>query len=109
MVIRTELQTVVGIDHRARSHWFWCPACDQAHAIHTRLPETRSDYPGPLWDWDGNGTAPTFGPSIAADLGNGKRCHSYIKAGQWEFLSDSSHALAGKTVPMVSVPDWLAR
>lgn len=35
------------------------------------------------------------------------RCHSYIRAGRWEFLDDCAHSLAGKTVDMVSLPDWL--
>jgi hypothetical protein len=34
-------------------------------------------------------------------------CHSFLKAGRWEFLGDSAHALAGQTVPMVPLPDWL--
>jgi hypothetical protein len=36
-------------------------------------------------------------------------CHSYVPAGRWEFLADSAHALAGQTVDMVPVPDWLVR
>ena len=24
----------------------------------------------------------------------------------WEFLGDSAHALAAKTVPMIPLPDW---
>ena len=34
-------------------------------------------------------------------------CHSFIRNGQWQFLSDSAHRLAGQTVPMVPLPDWL--
>lgn len=34
-------------------------------------------------------------------------CHSFLKRGKWEFLSDSAHSLAGKTVDMVPLPDWL--
>lgn len=36
-------------------------------------------------------------------------CHSFIVNGQWQFLGDCAHALAGQTVPMVPVPDWLIR
>lgn len=36
-------------------------------------------------------------------------CHSYVKAGRWEFLGDCTHDLAGQTVPMVPLPDWLVR
>lgn len=35
-------------------------------------------------------------------------CHSFLRAGQWEFLGDSGHRLAGQTVPMVPLPDYLA-
>lgn len=31
-------------------------------------------------------------------------CHSFLRNGQWEFLNDSAHHLAGKTVPMVPLP-----
>lgn len=31
-------------------------------------------------------------------------CHSFLRAGRWEFLSDSAHHLAGQTVDMVSLP-----
>jgi hypothetical protein len=34
-------------------------------------------------------------------------CHSFLKDGQWQFLSDSAHALAGQTVPMVPLPNYL--
>lgn len=34
-------------------------------------------------------------------------CHSFLKKGQWQFLNDSAHSLAGQTVPMVPLPDWL--
>lgn len=34
-------------------------------------------------------------------------CHSFIRSGQWQFLADCAHKLAGQTVPMVPVPDWL--
>jgi hypothetical protein len=34
-------------------------------------------------------------------------CHSFLRAGVWEFLSDSAHSLAGQNVPMVPLPDFL--
>lgn len=36
-------------------------------------------------------------------------CHSFIREGQWQFLGDCEHKLAGQTVPMVPVPDWMVR
>lgn len=36
-------------------------------------------------------------------------CHSFLRAGVWDFLGDSAHDLAGQKVPMVPLPDWLWR
>lgn len=37
-------------------------------------------------------------------------CHSFLRAGRWEFLGDSAHHLAGQTVDMVPLPDgWAGR
>lgn len=81
--------------------WLWCPACEDLHPIHF----------GPNgWGWDGNADAPTFTGSILAKGardGSDWLCHSFIRAGQWEFLSDCTHALAGQTAPMAPFPDWL--
>jgi hypothetical protein len=80
-----------------RGSGFWCPGCDSIHVIKTS--------PGG-WTFDGNADAPTFSPSILVTGGGARdkdRCHSFVRAGKIEFLSDCSHALAGKTVDM---PDW---
>lgn len=76
---------------------------------------------GPRWTWDGPPERPTFRPSIrvvyehwvppfiygepppAAQTKVIETCHSFITDGKIEFLSDSTHALAGKTVPL---PEW---
>jgi len=90
---------------------FWCPGCDDVHGV------------SKSWTFDGNYDAPTFSPSIlfygrqklideglewsalfAPDnVTTAPRCHSFVTAGQIQFLSDSTHALAGQTVP---VPAW---
>lgn len=31
-------------------------------------------------------------------------CHSFLRAGVWEFLGDSAHQLAGQNIPMVPLP-----
>lgn len=95
-----------------RACWVWCPACDRAHRFEI-LGEDGShpDRPrGDHWTWDGNLESPTFSPSLLVHAGGDQpRCHSFLRAGRWEFLTDSTHALAGQTVPMVPLPDWLAR
>lgn len=82
----------------------WCPGCDDLHEI--RIGE---------WSWDGSLEAPAVSPSILVTMevpslpALARRCHSFLRAGVWEFLSDSTHALAGQSVPMVPMPDWLTR
>ena len=69
----------------------WCPGCETLHAI------------GNQHSFNGNFQSPTFNPSILSLHGK-SRCHSFIKDGFWEFLSDCDHELAGQMVPMVPVP-----
>jgi len=35
------------------------------------------------------------------------RCHSFVRDGRIEFLSDCTHALKGQTVDLPDLPDWL--
>lgn len=89
-----------------RGCWLWCPGCEEAHRI--QVVGTDGSMPeGPCWEWDGNELSPTFNPSLLCT--GAKRCHSFIRSGQWQFLEDCDHALAGQTVAMVPLPDWLAR
>lgn len=99
-----------------RSLWFWCPGCDVHHRIQVVGEDGSRPEHGPVWDWDGNVEHPTISPSILVHeykrsdgTIHSPRCHSFIRAGRWEFLGDSGHALAGQTVDMVPVPDWLVR
>jgi hypothetical protein len=90
---------------------WWCPGCDQLHAVAVDGPHA--------WQWDGNVEAPTISPSVRCfttvddegkplpDGGQRTLCHCFVKAGQIEFCGDSPHALAGKTVPLPDLPEWL--
>lgn len=79
----------------------WCPGCDDAHMITV----SRSDG-AETWLWDGDTEAPTVSPSILVTGGGDDRtCHSFLRGGQWEYLTDSTHSMAGRTVPMVPIPD----
>lgn len=78
---------------------FWCPGCDMAHGI--------SYAPGG-WAWNGDVMRPTFRPSLLTRGGRspgGEKlvCHGFVTDGQIQFLTDSTHALAGQTVPL---PPW---
>lgn len=82
----------------ARNHpdfLFWCPGCQCCHGVWT----TKPNYLGARWGFDGNLDHPTFSPSIVTRSENSV-CHLFVRNGTIQFLTDSTHALAGKTVPM---------
>jgi hypothetical protein len=77
----------------------FCPGCETHHA-----PEVRG---AKAWTWNGSLTSPTLSPSILVNRDDpAARCHSFVRDGQWRFLSDCHHDLAGKTVPVPPInPD----
>lgn len=108
---------VVNGDHR--TVWLWCPGCEKQHSVGIASP--LGDHR--VWAFNHDYTAPTFTPSLLVTYGhyvtgtlakdcaecstNRKRCgrcHSFIVDGQWQFLNDCSHSLAGKTVPIPELP-----
>lgn len=77
----------------------WCPACKMMHVV-------RLDGSAP-WTFNGNTARPTLSPSVRVTFGDqaGARvCHYFVRDGQIEFCSDSTHELAGMTVPLPVVP-----
>lgn len=97
---------------KGRGCWLWCPGCDEAHRPQI-VGEDGSVPDGPVWQWNGRddehfGIEPSL--LVHGDVRpGGYVCHSFLRDGQWQFLGDSTHALAGQTVPMVPLPDWLDR
>lgn len=83
--------------------YFFCPACQQAHVV--RVP------PHPhAWAYDGNEVSPTFHPSIKVsgqhpETGEPTVCHSYLRQGQFEYLADCTHAMAGRSMPLPAMPE----
>jgi hypothetical protein len=95
---------------------FFCPGCKEMHQVQV------GDGPGPRWGFNGDFDRPTFTPSVRVGghklvhdktgkwTGEWERdaagnpvpsvCHSFIRDGQIQFLSDCTHALAGQTVPL---------
>lgn len=96
------INELLNIDDKLIGYTAHCPGCDSLHVIWT-------DYPGhPNWAFNGNSEKPSFTPSLLVRApGHGdpkqRRCHSHITNGQWQFLQDCSHDLAGKTVDMLPV------
>lgn len=89
----------------------FCPGCKATHLIYVDKPRRN----GAQWSFDGNAEAPTFSPSLHIRTGRAvdpnyepepddppEVCHSFIRNGQWEFCSDSTHDFAGMTVPLPS-------
>lgn len=117
-----QVSAVGGVRQGARLY-FWCPGCDDLHGVGIRGDD--GSAPEVEWGWDGNVERPTVNPSILVSgvqwetsssfhkprhrvsAGAPVCCHSYLRAGRWEFLSDSTHELAGQTVEMVPLPDWM--
>lgn len=80
--------------------WF-CPGCDSHHVFFVGKPKDAA--PHPIWSWNGDLAKPTFSPSLLNTTGD-KRCHLFLKDGNIEYLSDCTHQLAGKTIPMEELP-----
>ena len=60
----------------------------------------------PIWQFNGDNENPTISPSVMVTYrGDDKNtiCHSFIRNGKIEFLSDCTHDLAGKIVDMVDL------
>jgi hypothetical protein len=105
---------------------FMCPGCRTTH----HLPIAGAG----AWGYNGKPEAPTFTPSVLVRWGckvsgaklrpDGKcaaceeakaegepsmcgACHSFVTDGQIQFLGDCTHDLAGQTVPLPPLPQWL--
>ena len=94
---------------------FWCPGCKCCHGVWTSGKNTV----GAAWSFNGDMEKPTFEPSILVkhtrDITDDEHrrimageklnipqtiCHIFVRNGQIQFLSDCTHELAGKTIPM---------
>jgi hypothetical protein len=84
----------MGDDGRGNTLYaFHCPGCHYGHHISV-----------PRWTWNGSLDSPTVMPSLLVNGSDAaSRCHSFVKDGRIQFLSDCFHSLAGQTVDL---PDW---
>lgn len=86
----------------------FCPGCDRPHTLTVR-PTDKT----PSWEFDGNLELPTISPSIHANppgqyhIKQFPICHSFVRAGRIEYLSDTTHHLSGQTIDLPEYPeDW---
>jgi hypothetical protein len=75
---------------------FTCPGCGREHAYYTGPDATR-----PRWTWNGSLSLPTFYPSMIVHSDG--VCHFFVTDGEIEFVGDSTHHLAAKTVLMPEI------
>jgi hypothetical protein len=94
------------IEMRGKGDWAYmleCPGCGHHHAVWTK----ESNFPDtPTWDFNGDFEKPTFNPSLLVRIPDKDKmqiCHSFIRDGKIQFLSDCSHHLAGKTVDLPEI------
>ena len=98
---------------------FWCEACGFSHTVKINAPDNSG------WGFNGSREAPTLTPSVKLTLPRPSHnpaevndrtkdielcCHSFVRAGRIEYLSDCTHALAGQTVDLKEFPEgWGVR
>lgn len=75
---------------------FWCDGCKTHHQV----PVNGRNG----WTWNGSTDFPTLTPSLLVNPGHVVPdvpvCHSFVKEGTVQYLEDSTHQLAGKTLPL---------
>lgn len=100
---------------------FECPGCECCHQVWVK------PSPGkPCWEWNQSMTTPTFSPSILVQYDRWEPpvtsenleqwqqkpweqkkvpfvCHSFVREGKIQFLTDCTHKLAGQTVELPEV------
>ncbi len=97
-----------GVEYEALA--FVCPGClDMGGGSGLHLLPVNSSIKSPSWDWDGDLVHPTLNPSILTGKGSKNICHSFLRNGVFEFLSDCSHGLVGQRVEIPDLPDWFIR
>jgi hypothetical protein len=76
---------------------FVCPGCKRDHVIPVK------NHPN-AWEFNGDYNRPSLRPSILSNSGRADPdshiCHSFVTDGKIQFLSDSTHELAGMTVEL---------
>lgn len=88
------------VKDRPGFYLMYCPGCRNCHGVWTEIPNERN---GAVWSFDGNMEKPTFNPSVLInDVREGKPyvCHSFVREGKIQFLSDCTHQYAGQTLDL---------
>lgn len=104
MIIQKKDIVVYGSEKKIGEHiWFYCPGCEELHQIYIK----HNSSSAPIWKWNGSLDKPTFSPSIVISPNNKEyRCHSFVREGRIQFLSDCFHKLKNQIVDLPELPDW---
>jgi hypothetical protein len=81
---------------------FHCPGCECDHGVWTNTP---NNLTGAKWSFNDDIDKPTVSPSLLVRGYNSIKkndfiCHSFIRNGFIEYLTDCTHHLAGKTIEL---------
>lgn len=107
--VKSQLITVDDHGIRYMALQFICPGCalHGGSGLHS-LPVNSPNHP-PSWDWNGDQEKPSLSPSILTRTGEGQVCHSFLRDGVFEYLSDCTHHLAAAKIEMPDLPDWVLK
>jgi hypothetical protein len=85
-------------ESRGTVYIFYCEGCKTHH------------YADKRWSFNGDFEKPTFSPSILVEIGHYPKpndiCHSFVKDGKIQYLSDCTHHLAGQTVELLDEENY---
>lgn len=76
---------------------YWCNGCGYEHAFALKSEGGNHEF---NMDLDN----PTVSPSLLQNFTPGKLCHSFIKNGKIQYLSDCEHCLKGQTIELPEYP-----
>ena len=80
-------------------HLIFCPACRCGHLFYNVQAGQSA-----RWTFNGDLDNPTFNPSmLIKESVNHPRCHSFVRNGKIEFLSNCTHSMAGQTVDLPEI------
>lgn len=97
-----KFKLVQHIDEETGKKWyhdqylFWCKGCNAEHAVGLKSEGGHHDFNMDL-------NCPTISPSVLCNFVPGETCHSFIKEGKIQYLSDCWHELAGKTIELPEI------
>lgn len=93
---------------RPQHGWaFECPGCGHPHVFQTAEFHTEDNLTV-WWEFNRDLDKPTISPSFLIWWDEGEnhkpyRCHSFIRDGMIQFLSDCTHHLVNQTVPLSDI------